>query len=261
VQKTPASDLLTVIGQNFDGQIPLSHWEEALAIVQKLDPRGVGARDLRECLLLQITPRRLTATSCASSSRTTWRHSAQSPADIQRKTGFELETIKEAIEILKHLNPKPGAAFTADNIPYVVPDIAVDRTEEGDYEVKLLDDWTPNIYISRRYIDMYRDKAAIRRPASSQAQDSGRHWLSRAIEQRRNTLAKVTRAIIKHQKAFLDAARAHRTFEDAADRRPGGRACHDGQPAVDDKWVQTAARHLPVKRFSAAARKLPPAKR
>ena len=140
VQKTEPNELLTRIGENFDGQIPLSQWEEALAIVQKLDPRGVGARDLRECLLLQLTPE--------TPHRDVLRVLIQNHLEdiqhnrlpiIQRKTGFELETIKEAIEILKHLNPKPGAAFTADNIPYVVPDIAVDRTEEGDYEVKLLE--------------------------------------------------------------------------------------------------------------------------
>src|SRR5262249_55361913 len=165
-QKTPPAEVLTEISKSYpetqsQEQIPLSQWEEALAVVQKLDPRGVGARDLTECLLLQVmpeTPHRDVLRVLIQNHLEDIQHN-RLPI-IQRKTGFELETIKEAIEILKHLNPRPGAAFTADNIPYVVPDIAVDRTEDGDYEVKLLDDWTPNIYISRRYIDMYRDKAA-----------------------------------------------------------------------------------------------------
>jgi RNA polymerase sigma-54 factor len=252
VQKTPAADVLTVIGQNFDGQIPLAQWEECLAIVQKLDPRGVGARDLRECLLLQImpeTPHRDVLRVLIQNHLEDIQHN-RLPI-IQRKTGFDLETIKEAIEALKHLNPKPGAAFVADNIPYVVPDIAVDRTEEGEYEVKLLDDWTPNIYISRRYIDMYRDKAADPKAREFlKRKIQAAHWLIEAIEQRRNTLAKVTRAIIQHQKAFLDRGPEHiepLKMQQIADQV--GVHVTTVSRAVDDKWVQTPRGIFPLKRF------------
>ena len=54
---------------------------------------------------------------------------------IQKRTGYDLDTIQAAIEALKHLNPRPGAQFTAENIPYVVPDIVVERNEHGDYDV------------------------------------------------------------------------------------------------------------------------------
>ena len=105
-------------------------------LVQKLDPPGVGARDLKECLLLQAdagdaAPRRRARADPATTwttSRTTACRSSSS------KTGFDLDTIKEAIEVLKHLNPRPGAQFTAENIPYVVPDIVVERTEAGEYD-------------------------------------------------------------------------------------------------------------------------------
>ena len=113
---------------------------------------------------------------------------------IQRRTGFDLNTIKEAIEVLNHLNPRPGAQFTADNIPYVVPDILVERNEDGDYDVRLLDDWLPNIYISRRYIDLYKEKGADRRTKEYlKRKIQAATWLQESIEQRRNTLEKVTR--------------------------------------------------------------------
>ena len=137
------------MARSFGSEVTAEQVEAALRKVQHLDPPGVGARDLKECLILQITPE--------TPHRDVLRLLIQNHLEdiqhnrlpiIQKKTGFDLETIQEAIEILKHLNPKPGSQYTADNIPYVVPDIVVELGETGQYEVRLLDDWTPNIYIS-----------------------------------------------------------------------------------------------------------------
>jgi RNA polymerase sigma-54 factor len=170
---------------------------------------------------------------------------------IQKKTGFDLHTIQEAIAALGHLNPRPGAQFAAENIPYVVPDIAVERNEDGEYEVRLLDDWTPNIYISRRCIDLYREKGAdpkVKEFLKRKIQAA--HWLIEAIEQRRNTLAKVTRAIIKHQRSFLDRGpefieplKMQQIADDV------GVHVTTVSRAVDDKWVQTPRGIFPLKRF------------
>src|SRR4029077_13801643 len=170
---------------------------------------------------------------------------------IQKKTGFDLQIIQEAIEALRHLNPRPGAQFIADNIPYVVPDIAVDRTEEGEYEVRLLDDWTPNIYISRRYMELYRDKAADPKAKEYlKRKIQAAQWLMESIEQRRNTLEKVTRAIIQHQRAFLDQGPDHiqpLKMQQIADQV--GVHVTTVSRAVDDKWVQTPRGIFPLKRF------------
>ena len=159
-------------------------------------------------------------------------------------------------EELKRLNPNPGPHFTADNIPHVVPDIAVERTEAGDYEVKLLDDWTPNLYISRRYIDMYRDKAADPKAREFlKRKIQAAHGLIEAIEQRRSTLAKVTRAIIQHQKSFLDRGPEHiepLKMQQIADQV--GVHVTTVSRAVDDKWVQTPRGILPLKRFFGGGR-------
>jgi RNA polymerase sigma-54 factor len=248
----PPINVLEEIGKAFGSEITQSQLEDALAVIQKLDPPGVGARNLEECLLLQITPE--------TPHRDVLRVLIQNHLPdiqhnrlpiIQKKTGFDLQTIQEAIEALRHLNPRPGAQFTAENIPYVVPDIAVDRTEEGDYEVRLLDDWTPNIYISRRYIDLYRDKAADPKAKEFlKRKIQAAHWLIEAIEQRRNTLARVTRAIIQHQRSFLDRGPEHiepLKMQQIADQV--GVHVTTVSRAVDDKWVQTPRGIFPLKRF------------
>jgi RNA polymerase sigma-54 factor len=247
---TPLLDIGASIG--VDPPLTPEQLEEALARVQKLDPPGVGARDLRECLLLQLTaetPHREVVRALVLNHLEDIQHN-RLPI-IQKKTGFDLHTIQEGIEILKHLNPKPGAQFTADNIPYVVPDIAVDRGENGDYEVKLIDDWTPNLYISRRYIELYRDKGADPKAKEFlKRKIQAAHWLIEAIEQRRNTLSKVTRAIIQHQRSFLDRGPEYiepLKMQQIADLV--GVHVTTVSRAVDDKWVQTPRGIFPLKRF------------
>src|SRR5438105_4892928 len=135
------------IAAGYDQPVTVAPVEEVLVMVQKLEPPGVGARNEKECLLLQLTPEtphREVLRVLISNHLEDIAHN-RLPI-IQRRTGFELTTIKEAIEVLKHLTLRPGAQFTAENIPYVVPDIAVEAGENGDYEVRLIDDWTPRIY-------------------------------------------------------------------------------------------------------------------
>jgi RNA polymerase sigma-54 factor len=230
----------------------MEQMEAALARLQRLDPPGVGARDYKECLLLQVTaetPYRDVVRALIVNHLEDIQHN-RLPV-IQKRTGFDLETIKEAIEVLKHLNPKPGSQFISNNIPYVVPDIAVDKNEAGDYEVKLLDDWTPNVYISRRLIELYRDKNADAKTKEFlKRKIQSAQWLIEAIEQRRNTLAKVTRAIIKHQTAFLDKGPEQiepLKMQQIADLV--GVHVTTVSRAVDDKWVQTPRGIFPLKRF------------
>src|SRR4051812_19588451 len=241
------------LAQNYEGGvITTAQVEEALRLVQKLDPPGVGARDLKECLLLQLTPE----TPHRDVLRVLILHHLEDiqhnrlPA-IQRRTGFDLTVIKEAIEVLRHLNLRPGAQFTAENIPYVVPDILVERNEDGGYDVRLLDDWLPNIYISRRYVELYREKGADPKTKEYlKRKIQAAQWLQESIEQRRSTLEKVTRAIIQHQRAFLDKGPEHiepLKMQQIADLV--GVHVTTVSRAVDDKWVQTPRGIFPLKRF------------
>lgn len=245
---TPLDD----IGRVTDPPLPPDMLMRALERIQKLDPLGVGARDYKECLLLQLTPEtphREVLRALIANHLEDIQHN-RLPI-IQKKTGYDLHTIHEAIEVLKHLNPKPGAAFTAENIPYVTPDIIVERNENDEYTARLVDDWTPNIYISRRYIELYRDKGADPKAKEFlKRKIQSAQWLIEAIEQRRNTLMKVTKAIIKHQRSFLDKGPEHiepLKMQQIADLV--GVHVTTVSRAVDDKWVQTPRGIFPLKRF------------
>jgi RNA polymerase sigma-54 factor len=240
------------IGKSYDRPVTVAQVEEVLRMVQKLEPPGVGARDQKECLLLQLTPEtphREVLRVLISNHLEDIAHN-RLPI-IQRRTGFELATIKEAIEALKHLNLRPGAQFSTENIPYVVPDIAVELGENGQYEVRLLDDWTPSIYISRRYLELYRDKGADPKAKEYlKRKIQAAQWLMESIEQRRSTLEKVTKAIIQHQRAFLDQGPEYiepLKMQQIADQV--GVHVTTVSRAVDDKWVQTPRGIFPLKRF------------
>ncbi len=240
------------LAKAYDAPVTPREMEEALKFIQKFDPLGVGARDMKECLLLQLTPE--------TPHRDVLRVLIQNHIDdithnrlpaIQRRTDFDLNVIKEAIDDLKRLNPRPGAQFTASNIPYVVPDIIVERTEDGEYTVRLVDDWVPNIYISRKYIELYKEKGADPKTKEYlKRKIQAAQWLQESIEQRRNTLEKVTRAIIKHQRAFLDNGPEHiepLKMQQIAEQV--GVHVTTVSRAVDDKWVQTPRGIFPLKRF------------
>jgi RNA polymerase sigma-54 factor len=227
--------------------------ERALKLLQKLEPAGVGARDSKECLLLQLDPAETPYYEVLSVL-------IQNHLDdithnrlpvIQRRTGYDLATIKAAIEALKRLDIRPGSRFQSDNIPYVVPDIVIERKDDGTYDVRLVDDWVPNVYISRRYVELYRQKGGDPKAKEYlKRKIQAAQWLLQSIEQRRNTLLRVTRAIVEHQKAFLDQGPEHiepLKMQQIADQ------VHvhvtTVSRAVDDKWVQTSRGILPLKRF------------
>jgi RNA polymerase sigma-54 factor len=250
---------LAEIAASFDEPVSVDQVEEALHLVQKLDPPGVGARDLKECLLLQVTdetPHRDLVRRLILEHLEDIPHN-RLPA-IEKNTRADLNSIKEAIEVIKRFNPRPGSGFLAQNVPYVVPDIAVERNEKGEYEVRLLDDWLPNVYISKRYIELYKDKSSdpkMREYLKRKIQSA--QWLQESIEQRRNTLMKVTRAIIEHQKAFLEHGPEYiqpLKMQQIADQI--GVHVTTVSRAVDDKWVQTPRGIFPLKRFFGGGKKV-----
>ena len=170
---------------------------------------------------------------------------------IEKKTGYPIEVIKEAIDALSHLDPRPGARFAVGSNQYVLPDLIVEADEHGDYHVRLADDHTPQLAISRQYQRMLKDKSAD--PTTRefiQKKIQSARWLIESIEQRRNTLLKVARAIIEHQKSFLDngpEAIEPLKMQQIADRV----SVHvtTVSRAVDDKWIQTPRGIYPLKRF------------
>lgn len=245
---TPLEDVATQI----EPPPSIEKIEAALRKLQRFDPPGIAARDYKECLLLQLTPEtphRDVLKALILNHFEDIQHN-RLPI-IQKKTGFDIETIQEAIEELKHLDYKPGARFHEENIPYVVPDIAIERNEAGEYDVRLLDDWTPHIYISKRMWELYKDKSTSPKDREFLKRKlQAAQWLIDAIEQRRKTVMNVTKAIVKHQKTFLDKGPEFiepLKMQQIADQV--GVHVTTVSRAVDDKWVQTPRGIFPLKRF------------
>jgi RNA polymerase sigma-54 factor len=238
--------------RDFGGDVTLAEAEEALALVQKLDPPGVGARNLRECLLLQLTPdvpcRDILQILVANHLDDIQQN--RLPA-IEKKTGIPIEKIKEALEHLRRLNPRPGSQYVPENTQYVLPDLIVEPNEHGEYEVRLVDDHTPQLAISRYYQKQLKNKSTD--PAARefiQKRIQSARWLIESIEQRRNTLLKVARAIIEHQKDFLD--KGPESIEPLKMQQIADRVhvhVTTVSRAVDDKWIQTPRGIFSLKRF------------
>ena len=238
--------------RDYGGDATLAEAEQALEIVQRLDPPGIGARNLRECLLLQLTPdvpyRDVLQVLITHHLDDIQQNRLPS---IEKRTGFSIDVIKEAIDQLRRLNPRPGARFVATSTQYVVPDLVVEPNDHGEYEVRLADDHTPQLAISRQYQRMLKDKQSdpMAREYIQKKIQSAR-WLIESIEQRRSTLLKVAKAIIAHQKNFLDKgpeAIEPLKMQEIADRV--GVHVTTVSRAVDDKWVQTPRGIFALKRF------------
>src|SRR3990172_609673 len=139
---------LAEVAQVYDRTISLEDAHKVLALVQKLDPPGVGARDVKECLLLQITPetpyRDVLVTLLSSHLEDVEQN--RLPV-IQRKTGYDLETINDAIEEMRHLNPWPGQGFEDRPAQNITPDLIVEQDENGKYVVRLVEENTPRLRI------------------------------------------------------------------------------------------------------------------
>jgi RNA polymerase sigma-54 factor len=231
------------------GQLELA--KKALAIVQKLDPPGVAARDLRECLLLQLAPGMESyeeLKTLISNHLEDLEHNRM--PQIQRKTGYTLDVIKETLEHLRKLNPKPGAAFTPTLVQPVQPDVFVDL-DEGKYKVRLEDGRTPNLFISPYYRKLLMSGEADEKTREYiKRKINSAQWLIESIEQRRSTLTKVAQAIVDHQTEFLNKGPESiepLKMQQIADKV--GVHVTTVSRAVDDKWIQTPRGIFPLKRF------------
>ena len=226
--------------------------QEALKAVQALDPPGIGARDLHECLLLQLTPgmpyheelRTLIVSHLEDLEHN------RLPM-IERRTGYSIELIRTVLEELRRLNPKPGADFSENLVALVTPDVFVEPGEDGRYKIRLEDGRTPSLFISPFYRRLLQSGEAtedarefIKRKLNSA------QWLIDSINQRRSTLTRVAQAIVDHQTEFIERgpeAIEPLKMQQIADKV--GVHVTTVSRAVDDKWIQTPRGIFPLKKF------------
>ncbi len=231
---------------------------QALRLVQGLDPPGIGARNLRECLLLQLTPspRSTPALPLDEQLRTLITGHLEDIEHnrlplISRRTGYSIELIQQTIKELSKLNPKPGAIFQDTAVPTVTPDVFIDRLDEGGYQVRLETGRTPSLFISPFYRKLVETGQANKetRDYIKRKVEAAR-WLIDSIDQRRGTLTRVAQAIVDHQREFLDKGREAiepLKMQQIADKV--GVHVTTVSRAVDDKWIQTPRGIFPLKRF------------
>ena len=230
----------------------LEHLEQALCVVQAMDPPGVAARDLKECLLLQIRPDMPNARSLQKLVADHLEDLAGNRLPlIGRKTGFSLELIEQLRTQLHSLRPKPGATFTTPIVVAVKPDVYVEQQSDGSWKCRLEDIDLPNLRISPIYRDMLLSPDTD--PATREyikRKVNAAQWLIDAIEQRRSTLLKTSQAIVDHQTRFLvegPEALEPLKMQQIADRI--GMHVTTVSRAVDDKWLQTPRGIQPLRRF------------
>jgi RNA polymerase sigma-54 factor len=226
--------------------------EKALDVIHKLDPPGVAARDLRECLLLQLSPdvpmyeeqRKLIANHLEDL------RDNRLPL-IQKATGYTIERINLAKNELRKLNPKPASAFAETHVAAVDPDVFVERDENGNYVVRVDEARTPTLYISRYYRERLSSGTATPEEREYiKRKIVAAQWLIESIEQRRSTLTKVSQAIVDHQISFLEDGPEHiqpLKMQQIADKV--GVHVTTVSRAVDDKYIQTPRGIYPLKRF------------
>src|SRR5881296_2012545 len=181
--------------------------ERALRLVQSFDPIGVAARDLQECLTLQIRHLGLTGSPAEKIVTEHLRllQNHQVP-ELARKLGMSIDDLKQHVELIRHLDPKPGSRHNPSQSQYVIPDVYVVKVEDQ-YVAVLNEEGLPQLRISPVYRRLL-DKSAAENTDETRAyvKDKFRSalWLIKSVEQRQKTIHKVATSIINFQKDFLD---------------------------------------------------------
>lgn len=186
-------------------QVSLEKLESVLKSVQRLDPPGVGARDLRECLMIQLEQRQAQDTLAYRMIRDHFpdfiKHQFSA---IAKATSSHISKVEEACALLKRLNPRPGAVFLGDLPPTVVPDLVIIRRERHP-DVELNDQNMPQLAISRAY---YRMLKSPNTPPDAKeflvTKFRRASWLIKAIDERNATMLAIGRCLISLQREFVE---------------------------------------------------------
>ncbi len=180
--------------------------EHALDGLRSLDPPGVGARDLKECLVIQLESQG--KTSCLET-KIVLNH-----LDKLEKRRFDLiakaeqvavEEVYKAVSAIQQLEPRPGRTFSDEATRYIVPDIYVHKFG-NEYVITLNEDGLPKLRVSPYYLELLRNEGNENDPNKTYLSDrlKAASWLIRSIHQRQQTMYRVTESIVKFQRAFLD---------------------------------------------------------
>ena len=188
--------------------VEIDEIEAVLHQIQNFDPLGVGARDLAECLRLQMrtlpsgTPCVKEATELATPQNLALL-AARDYTQLRRQLKLSAEDLQQVINLIQSLNPRPGNSVTSSQASYIVPDIVVKKFR-GVWRAELNPDVSPKLRINRHYEKMIHrgDSSADNRYLQDQLQQA--RWFIKSLNSRNETLLKVARTIVDRQRAFFD---------------------------------------------------------
>ncbi len=239
----------------------LEDMSEALKLVQTLDPPGIGARNLQECLLIQLDSVEQDPTRAEDHDFELERKLVQEHLkdlemnrypQISRKLGRDIPEIQAAVKNLSRLQPHPGKLIGSEDSPQVTPDATIWFNEDtGKYEVEMSYDRTPSLFISAMYRKMLKERSCDKKTREFLANNvRNARWLIESIEQRNSTILRVIRAVVEHQREFFDKGPEHLRplpMIQVADQL--GIHVATVSRAVSEKWVQTPRGIMPLRRF------------
>ncbi|HVE78993.1 MAG TPA: RNA polymerase factor sigma-54 [Gemmatimonadaceae bacterium] len=226
--------------------------EEMLGVIQSLDPPGVGARDLRECLMLQLreagleqsVPFRLVRDCFDELINHRW-------SEISKRFGISPSDVQKAADEISKLDPKPGLRFSGEGDNYITPDLIVEKID-GHYHVFLNDANLPRLKLSRAYQEIARDKKKFEGENKEfiSSKLNSANWMIQAIEQRRQTMLKVMNYIVERQREFFERGVQYLkplTLREVAEVIN----MHESTVSrvTNEKYVQTPRGVLPLKFF------------
>jgi RNA polymerase sigma-54 factor len=240
------------------GDFTIDDLKEALELVQNLEPAGVGARDLRECLLIQMAQ---SSADMSFESRLVAEHMDEllenHLPEIAKKMNCSIEAINRAIERMSKFDTSPGLQVGRDQNHPITPDVIVESSDNSDrYSIRLADSGLPHLRVSDYYAKMARD-SGVSEKTRKFLQNSLRsaQWIMDAIEQRKSTLLKVTRAVVKHQSDFFEKGQLYlRPLPMAKVAKDVGVHLATVSRAVSGKYVLCSWGILPLRKFFSGGR-------
>ena len=180
--------------------------DEMIATIQNLDPPGVAARDLRECLMLQLkeaglehsVPYRLVRDCFDELINHRW-------SEISKRFGISPSDVQHAADEIQKLDPKPGLKYSDVSDNYIIPDLIVDKIDQK-YHIFLNDANLPRLKLSKTYQEIARDKKKFEGESKEFISNklNSANWMIQAIEQRRQTMLKVMNYIVERQRDFFE---------------------------------------------------------
>src|SRR5512138_617526 len=193
----------------FEAGVGIDFAEKVLHKVQALDPIGVAARDLRECLILQVRHINADTPEIVAIIERHLKHlETKNYQAIVKDLKIPVEEVVKAVRVISRLDPKPGRAYTGEDAQYITPDVYIHKMGDR-YVVVLNDDGLSKLRISNTYRQALKTGSAGQAKEYIQEKLRSAVWLIRSIHQRQRTIFKVTESIVKFQRDFLDRGIAH----------------------------------------------------